>query len=50
LEGTLKRAAEVEAAHGEGWAAEWLGEAGAAEAAAWIRNRFYMGGSDEAEL
>lgn len=39
VDGTLKRAAELEAAHGSGWAAEWLGEAGAAEAAAWIRNR-----------
>lgn len=38
VEGTLKRAGDLAEAHGEGWAAEWLGEAGAAEAAAWIRN------------
>ena len=39
VDGTLKRAAEMEERHGGGWVAEWLGEAGAAEAAAWIRNR-----------
>lgn len=49
VDGTLKRAAELEAAHGEGWAAEWLREAGAADAAAWIRNRSETGGTDEAE-
>ena len=39
VDGTLKRAAELEGSHGAGWVAEWLAEAGAAEAAAWIRNR-----------
>ena len=37
--GTLKRAGELEGLHGDGWAAEWLSEADAADAAAWIRNR-----------
>jgi type IV secretion/conjugal transfer VirB4 family ATPase len=37
--GTLKRAAELEHLHGPGWAAEWLDEADARDAAAWIRNR-----------
>jgi type IV secretion/conjugal transfer VirB4 family ATPase len=37
--GTLKRAEELEGLHGDGWAAEWLSEADAADAAAWIRNR-----------
>ena len=37
--GTLAHAAELEAAHGAGWAAEWMEESGAAEAAAAIRNR-----------
>lgn len=35
--GTLKRAAELERLHGEAWAAEWLEESGAADAAAWTR-------------
>ena len=37
--GTLKRAAELELLHGPGWAAEWLDEADARDAAAWIRNQ-----------
>lgn len=37
--GTLARAAELETAHGAGWAAEWMEDCGAAEAAALIRNR-----------
>jgi len=37
--GTLKRAAELEALLGEKWPVEWVAEAGAAETAAWIRNR-----------
>jgi type IV secretion system protein VirB4 len=42
-DGTLRRAAELEESHGGGWVAEWLGEAGAAEAAAWIRNHSQQG-------
>jgi type IV secretion system protein VirB4 len=47
VEGTLRRAAELEAAHGESWVEKWMAEAGAADAAAWIRNLHAGGGHDE---
>lgn len=38
MEGTVRRARELEAEFGTGWVAEWLSETGAAEAAGWIRD------------
>lgn len=39
IDGTLKRAREMEQRFGAEWNVEWLDESGAADAAAWIRNR-----------
>lgn len=44
VEGTLRRAAELEKEHGPRWVAEWLGESGAAEAASWMRTNHDGGG------